>query len=215
MLRNSVRATAATREAREMREKRDVDRLDLHLVPPVLLGYPVGVFSCANIILPHSGGGYLEPIYLKLLFLIVVANLAPIIGQRLLRNRFAFPLDSGSRFLDGRPLLGPSKTWRGYLFSILITSACAWVEGLDMATGLVFSLAALLGDSVTSFIKRRLGLVSGGHAPGLDQVLESLLPLLMVQHRFDLALSGILGVVITFIILDLIFWRYYARPHYS
>ena len=84
-----------------------------------------------------------------------------------------------------------------------------------MTTGLMFSLAALLGDSVTSFIKRRLGLVSGGHAPGLDQVLESLFPLLMVQHKYDLALSGILGVVMTFIILDLIFWRYYARPHYS
>jgi hypothetical protein len=149
------------------------------------------------------------------LFLIVVANLAPIIGQRLLRNRFDSPLDCGSRFLDGRPLLGPSKTWRGYLFSVPITSACAWVEGLDMATGLVFSLAALLGDSVTSFIKRRLGLVSGGHAPGLDQVLESLLPLLVVQHRFDLVLLGILGVVIAFVILDLIFWRYYPRPHYS
>lgn len=80
-----------------------------------------------------------------------------------------------------------------------------------MATGLVFSLVALLGDSVTSFIKRRLGLVAGGHAPGLDQVLESLLPLLVVQHRFDLVLSGILGVVIAFVILDLIFWRYY-RP---
>jgi CDP-2,3-bis-(O-geranylgeranyl)-sn-glycerol synthase len=75
----------------------------------------------------------------------------------------------------------------------------------------VFSLAALLGDSVTSFIKRRLGVVSGGHAPGLDQVLESLLPLLVVQHRFDLTLSGILGVMIAFIILNLIFWRYY-RP---
>lgn len=84
-----------------------------------------------------------------------------------------------------------------------------------MTTGLVFSLAALLGDSVTSFIKRRLGLVSGGHAPGLDQVLESLLPLLVVQQRLDLALSGILSVVLTFIILDLIFWRYYSRPHYS
>jgi CDP-2,3-bis-(O-geranylgeranyl)-sn-glycerol synthase len=157
----------------------------------------------------------LEPIYLKLLFLIVVANLAPIIGQRLLSNRFASPLDCGSRFLDGRPLLGSSKTWRGYLFAISITILCAWAEGLDMATGLVFSLAVLVGDSLTSFIKRRLGLVSGGHAPGLDQVLESLLPLLVVQHRFDLALSGILGVVMTFIILDLIFWRHYARPHYS
>jgi hypothetical protein len=80
-----------------------------------------------------------------------------------------------------------------------------------MAVGVVFSLAALLGDSLTSFIKRRLGLVSGGRAPGLDQVLESLLPLLLVQHRFDLALSGILGVVMAFIILNLIFWRYYAR----
>ncbi len=80
-----------------------------------------------------------------------------------------------------------------------------------MATGLVFSLAVLLGDSVTSFIKRRLGLASGGNAPGLDQVLESLLPLLVVQHRFDLSLSGILGVMTTFIILNLIFWRYY-RP---
>ena len=79
-------------------------------------------------------------------------------------------------------LLGPSKSWRGYLFSILITSACAWVEGLDMATELVFSLAVLLGDSVTSFIKRRLGLVSGGHAPGLDQVLESLLPICLAAH---------------------------------
>jgi CDP-diglyceride synthetase len=97
------------------------------------------------------------------------------------------------------------------LFSILITNACAWLEGLDIATGLVFALAVLLGDSVTSFIKRRLGLVSGSRAPGLDQVLESLLPLLVVQHRFDLDLPGILGVVLTFTILNFIFWRYY-RP---
>ena len=63
-------------------------------------------------------------------------------------------------------LLGPSKTWRGYVFLILIT--CAWVEDLDMTTGRVFSLAALMGNSVARFIKRRLGLVSGGHASGLD-----------------------------------------------
>lgn len=147
--------------------------------------------------------------------MIVIANLAPIIGQRLLRNRFASPLDCGSRFLDGRPLLGPSKTWRGFLFSIPITIAGAWIEGLDPATGLVFSLGALLGDSVTSFMKRRLGLVSGGHAPGFDQVLESLLPLLVVQQRLGLTLSGILSVVLAFIILDLIFWRYYAHPRPS
>ncbi len=30
----------APREARDMRERRDVDRLNSHLVPPVSLGYP-------------------------------------------------------------------------------------------------------------------------------------------------------------------------------
>jgi hypothetical protein len=33
----------------------------------------------------------------------------------------------------------------------------------------------------------------------------------VVQHRFDLDLPGILGVVLTFTILNFIFWRYY-RP---
>ena len=156
-------------------------------------------------------GFHLELIHLKLLLLIVVANLSPIVGQRLLHDRFVFPLDCGSRFLDGRPLFGPSKTWRGYLFAIPITILCAWVEGLTMTTGLAFSVAAMLGDSLTSFIKRRLGWVSGRDAPGLDQVLESLLPLLAVQQMFDLTLTSILGIVFTFIILDLIFWRYYHR----
>ena len=162
-----------------------------------------------------EGRFQLDTIYLKLLFLIVIANLAPIFGQRLLGNRLSSPLDCGSHFLDGRRLLGPSKTWRGYLFAVPITMVCAWAEGLDLETGLIFSLATLLGDSATSFIKRRLGLVPGGPAPGLDQVLESLLPLLVVRQRFDLALSGILGIVLTFIILNLIFWRYYIRPQHS
>ena len=36
----------SNREARDMRERRDVDRLDSHLVspvPPVSLGYPAGM----------------------------------------------------------------------------------------------------------------------------------------------------------------------------
>jgi CDP-diglyceride synthetase len=71
---------------------------------------------------------------------------------------------------------------------VLLTSKYAWVEDLDMTTGLVFSLVVLLGDSVMSFVKRRLGLVSGGHAPSLNKLLESLVPLLVMQHRFDLVL---------------------------
>lgn len=59
------------------------------------------------------------------------------------------------------------------------------------ATGLMFCLAPLLEDRETNLINRHLGLVSGGQDPGLDQILESLLSLLVVQQRLDFALSGL------------------------
>jgi hypothetical protein len=52
---------------------------------------------------------------------------------------------------------------------------------------LVFSLAVLLGDSVTSFFKRRLGLVSGeGTLQVSIKAWKACSRLLVVQHRFDL-----------------------------
>jgi CDP-2,3-bis-(O-geranylgeranyl)-sn-glycerol synthase len=44
-----------------------------------------------------------------------VADVAPIAAKHLLGARWQAPLDGGWRFVDGRPLLGPSKTWRGLL----------------------------------------------------------------------------------------------------
>jgi CDP-diglyceride synthetase len=150
-------------------------------------------------------------IYLQLLFLIVLANLAPVMGQRVFRHRFAYPLDCGVTFIDGRALLGSSKTWRGYLIAVPVTMSGAWAVGLNSHTGLVCSLAVLFGDTLTSFIKRRIRQDPGRHVPGLDQLLECLLPLLLVRDRFGLTLSGISAVVLVFAFLNLLFWRYYRR----
>ena len=146
-------------------------------------------------------------IYLELLFLILVANGSPILGHVFLRHHWEYPLDSGWRFFDGHPLLGPSKTIRGVVLSILMTMLCASLIGLPARTGFVISVAAMLGDCLASFTKRRLGMKSESQALGLDQIPESLFPLMALQSTYHLELWGILLTVIGFLILELVLSR--------
>lgn len=61
----------------------------------------------------------------KLLVLLTLANGTPIAAKNIFGPRFSFPLDGGTNLWDGRPLFGPSKTVRGILVSILVTTAAA------------------------------------------------------------------------------------------
>ena len=111
------------------------------------------------------------------LLLLVVANGAPVLGWYLLGRRFDWPVDGGLTGPDGHPWFGRSKTFRGILLSLLATSAIAMMAGLNWQQGAGFALLAMLGDLLTSFVKRRLGLPASSRAPLLDQLPESLLPL--------------------------------------
>ena len=77
--------------------------------------------------------------YLQLLFLILVANGSPIIVRGILKNHWATPIDGGTVFLDGLPILGSSKTFRGVVFAILATSLVALVMGLSWEIGMIVS----------------------------------------------------------------------------
>src|SRR6266511_2751282 len=96
-------------------------------------------------------------VIIQLLVLLFVANGTPVIAKRVLRHRFSYPLDCGVRYFDGRRLLGPSKTMRGVLSSILVTSACAPIVGLELKIGAVGGSAAMAGDLCASCVKRKLG----------------------------------------------------------
>ncbi|MEX2491733.1 MAG: CDP-archaeol synthase [Nitrospirales bacterium] len=143
-------------------------------------------------------------IYLQLLFLIIVANGAPIIGRRLVNERWATPIDGGAVFIDGFPLLGTSKTYRGVLFSILATPLVAMGIGLSWDIGLMVSLLAMMGDCLSSFVKRRFNRPSSSMALGLDQIPESLLPLLGVGQQLSLTWEGIVATVAGFVIVELL-----------
>jgi len=150
---------------------------------------------------------------LQLLVLITLANGAPIVAKKIFGLHFSFPLDAGTIFFDGRPLFGPSKTIRGILISVLITTASAPLIGLDLTIGAIVAGAAMAGDLFSSFVKRRLNFPPSSRALGLDQVPESLLPMLACRDALSLTITDIaLGVGI-FFIGALILSRFLFRAH--
>ncbi|MGA0610865.1 CDP-archaeol synthase [Caldimonas sp. KR1-144] len=147
----------------------------------------------------------------RLLLLLGVANTAPIAAKRWLGPRWSRPVDGGLVFVDGRPLLGPSKTWRGVAAAVIAGALAAPLLGLAPWIGAVIGAAAMAGDALSSFIKRRLGIASSGRATGLDQIPEALLPLLAVQQPLALSPALIAGVTLAFFALELPIARWSYR----
>jgi len=116
----------------------------------------------------------------------------------------AWPCDGGIKFFDGQPLFGPSKTIRGLVLAIVITSAVAPIIGLSWKVGAVVGTLAMVGDLFSSFVKRRMNLASSTMAFGLDQVPESLLPMLACKWLIPITMVDIMIVTVAFLVGELI-----------
>jgi len=152
-------------------------------------------------------------ILLNLLLLAAIANGAPILARKVFKNRFNRPVDHGYRFIDGRPLFGPSKTYRGVIASLIATSIAAVGLQLPLETGFWFALFTMLGDLSSSFIKRRLNMDSSKRALGIDQVPEALFPLLLLRSELGLEALEIVVIVAAFILLELPVSRILYKLH--
>lgn len=144
------------------------------------------------------------PIEIKLLLLLYVANGAPIVCEKVFREKYSSPLDFGAVFFDGRRLLGQSKTLRGFVSALIASTAVAPLLGIDWYVGLVFGLLSMAGDLFSSFVKRRLGMKPSSRAIGLDQIPEALFPLAALRNQIgvDLSTTGI--IVMTFLVTELV-----------
>ncbi|MBI5039693.1 MAG: CDP-archaeol synthase, partial [Gammaproteobacteria bacterium] len=136
-----------------------------------------------------------------------------ILARRVFASRWEQPIDANRRFIDGQALLGPSKTWRGLVAALLITPCAALLLGVPASIGLLIAVTAMLGDLLSSFCKRRLRIPPSGMALGLDQIPESLLPLLAVQRHFGLDWLDILQLTLIFVALELVLSRILYRLH--
>ena len=152
---------------------------------------------------------------LPLLVLLTLANGTPIVAKKIFGPRFARPLDAGFNFFDGRPLFGHSKTIRGILASIFITTLSAPLVGMGLTIGAIVASAAMAGDLFSSFVKRRLNFPPSSRALGLDQVPESLFPMLACRDALSLTIADIaLGVGIFFVgelILSYLLYQVHLR----
>jgi len=151
---------------------------------------------------------------IALLALVLVANGAPVLAERLLGPLGAWPIDFRRRFpLDQRPLFGSHKTYRGLAASLLATPLAALALDLPATVGVEAALFAMLGDLLSSFSKRRLGLRSGAMALGLDQIPESLLPALALRREMGLSGVDVMALVAAFIVLELVLSRIFYHLH--
>ena len=120
------------------------------------------------------------------------------------------PIDCERKFLDGKPIFGSHKTYRGFISGLLIGTLVGWVQetiapsvGLPEGStflGFILSFGALIGDLAGSFIKRRLNLKPGAPLPVIDQidfVLFALLFALIVEPSLFPPLRIFITVVLT------------------
>ena len=108
---------------------------------------------------------------LKFIFPAYCANAVPVLAGG------GHPMDFGKNFVDGKPVFGKNKTFRGFFFGWAVGVFVGLVEGLVFGNAdlsVLFSvltpLGALCGDLAGAFVMRRLGIAPGGLLPVIDQV---------------------------------------------
>lgn len=144
---------------------------------------------------------------------LVLINGAPIVAWWALRDCCAWSLDGGAKFIDGRPLFGRSKTVRGVIAALLVGPLAVWLLGQPPALGLELAAFAMIGDLLSSFVKRRLGLHPSDRAWLLDQLPESVVPLLAARAVLELSWLQVVLVAALFTAFDVLLSRVLFRWH--
>lgn len=144
---------------------------------------------------------------LKLLLLLIIANGTPIVARQIFGRRFEYPIDFGWHLKNGQNLFGSSKTFRGIITAIIVATFAAVILNVSWKHGLLIGGWAMLGDLLSSFVKRRLGMAPSSMALGLDQIPESLFPLLAVSNALGLGWWQIAYLVVLFVVTELVLSR--------
>jgi CDP-diglyceride synthetase len=102
---------------------------------------------------------------------------------------------------------------RKVIVSVCAASVFAPTVGLAWTTGLVVGIAAMAGDALSSFIKRKLGQPASSKAPGLDQIPESLIPTLACKKLLALTMVDVAAIVGLFAVGEIILSRLLFSLH--
>lgn len=148
---------------------------------------------------------------LHALVLLIAANATPVIVAKLANDRWSAPLDFGCVLADGERLFGSHKTWRGLVSGVLAASFAAALMRLPLWVGAAFAAVSLVADALSSSVKRRMKVQPGTECPGVDQLGEALLPLVLFAQPLSLDARRVALITIVFCTLDMAATRWRHR----
>jgi CDP-2,3-bis-(O-geranylgeranyl)-sn-glycerol synthase len=135
------------------------------------------------------------------------------------------PIDGGRLWRDGRPILGPGKTWRGLFVGVFFGTLIGigqgfFIEVNDPSKAIIrsffISFGSLLGDSMGSFIKRRAGLKRGQSFMFMDQLGFLIVGTILVVLFFPLTLENVSFVLfdqtITYDLITILIYLVFLLP---
>ncbi|MEM0216193.1 MAG: CDP-2,3-bis-(O-geranylgeranyl)-sn-glycerol synthase [Candidatus Bathyarchaeia archaeon] len=125
---------------------------------------------------------------IKFIFPAYCANAAPVLFGG------GTPIDMDRKFLDGKPIFGKNKTFKGFISGLLVGTFAGFLEsiifpGYQMSLGFFISLGALLGDLAGAFLKRRIGMAPGEMLPVIDQIDFIMGAIILAFPFFELTLE--------------------------
>lgn len=126
------------------------------------------------------------------------------------------PLDGGEKWFDGKPFLGSHKTFRGTIVGILAGSIVGALQG-SILIGLAQGFGAILGDLLSSFLKRRLDIAPGESFPLLDQLDFIIVAVVLSQPFTGATLLQILIILVVTVpihyIMNYLSWIAKIKDH--
>ena len=93
------------------------------------------------------------------------------------------------------------------------TTIAAPLLGIEWTIGLLIAAAAMIGDLLSSFLKRRLKLPASSRAIGLDQLPEAVLPLLICTQFLALTLMDVATISAAFVVAEILLSKLLYRYH--
>ena len=147
----------------------------------------------------------------------MISNTAPIFVRDIF-NWMAKPIDFGYK-IGGKPIFGSHKTFRGYFFAIITAIIIVYIQKLIyhisffnkisyidytklnvfgiLILGFLFGFGAMLGDSIKSFIKRRINIRPGGRFFPWDQI-DYVIGIILLTYFFQPMTWQMITVILIF-----------------
>lgn len=132
------------------------------------------------------------------------------------------PIDFGKKY-QGFPIFGPHKTWRGIILGTIVGILVTWIQRLLFKfnffqkisffnyqeinvffLGFLLSFGALLGDLISSFFKRRRGILPGKPWIPFDQISFIIGSFFLVNPFFKIQILAWVSILILSFFLHLI-----------